>query len=167
LSARASGNEGCDCLPVTVKCRIGVDEQDPEDALDRLADSVLAAGADAIWVHARKAWLKGLSPKENRDVPPLDYSRVYRLKERLPDVFVGINGGITDLASAQGPPRSRGRRHDGRAAYGNPAILAGVDALLGSGDHSLDPGRGGGAHDPLCGGPLCGGRQDGVHRRAT
>src|SRR5690606_34059477 len=77
-------------VPVTVKCRLGVDEQDTETALDALADVVLASGADGIWVHARKAWLQGLSPRENRSVPPLDYGRVRRLKERLPHVFVGI-----------------------------------------------------------------------------
>lgn len=71
-------------IPVTVKCRIGVDEQDPEVALDVLAGSVFEAGVDALWVHARKAWLEGLSPKENRDIPPLDYGRVYRLKENTP-----------------------------------------------------------------------------------
>lgn len=117
-------------ISVTVKCRIGVDEQDPEEALDRVADAVLAAGCDAIWVHARKAWLKGLSPKENRDVPPLDYGRVHRLKARLPGVFVGINGGIADLEEA--------RRHLehvdgvmlGRAAYHDPWVLAGVDPLM-------------------------------------
>ena len=80
-------------IPVTVKCRIGVDEQDVEVALDTLADKVFDAGCDALWVHARKAWLQGLSPKENRDVPPLDYDRVYRLKARLPHQFIGINGG--------------------------------------------------------------------------
>ncbi|TIV63619.1 MAG: tRNA dihydrouridine(20/20a) synthase DusA, partial [Mesorhizobium sp.] len=85
-------------IPVTVKCRIGVDDQDPEPALDTLADGVLAAGADALWVHARKAWLEGLSPKENRDIPPLDYPRVYRLKARKPNDFIGINGGIQALA---------------------------------------------------------------------
>lgn len=114
-------------IPVTVKCRLGVDEQDTEIALDQLADAVVDSGVDAIWVHARKAWLKGLSPKENRDIPPLDYDRVYRLKERLPQVFVGINGGIQDLASA--------RRHLskvdgvmlGRAAYHNPSLLLDVD----------------------------------------
>ena len=71
-------------IPVTVKCRIGVDEQDTEIALDELADAVFAAGVDALWVHARKAWLEGLSPKENRDIPPLDYGRVYRLKTKFP-----------------------------------------------------------------------------------
>ena len=73
-------------IPVTVKCRIGIDDQDPEIALDVLARGVVAAGADALVVHARKAWLNGLSPKENRDIPPLDYDRVYRLKAALPDV---------------------------------------------------------------------------------
>lgn len=93
-------------VPVTVKCRIGVDDQDVEAALDTLADLTLDAGADALWVHARKAWLKGLSPKENREIPPLDYDRVYRLKERLGDVFVGINGGSTRLMK---PKRICGR----------------------------------------------------------
>src|SRR6516225_2004036 len=70
-------------IPVTVKCRIGIDDQDPETALDQLAHAVVAAGTDALIVHARKAWLSGLSPKENRDIPPLDYDRVYRLKAAL------------------------------------------------------------------------------------
>src|SRR5579871_5793959 len=79
-------------IPVTVKCRIGIDDQDPEAALDTLARAVVAAGADALIVHARKAWLSGLSPKENRDIPPLDYDRVYRLKAAMSDVPVIING---------------------------------------------------------------------------
>ena len=66
-----------------------------------LADAVFAAGADALWVHARKAWLEGLSPKENRDIPPLDYDRVYRLKAKLPNQFIGINGGIQTLDEAR------------------------------------------------------------------
>ena len=119
-------------VPVTVKCRIGVDDQDPEEALDRLADAVVAAGADAIWVHARKAWLSGLSPRENRDVPPLDYARVDRLKARLPHVFVGINGGIRDLAAACDHLTRLDGVMLGRAAYQNPAILADVDRLLGA-----------------------------------
>ncbi len=119
-------------VPVTVKCRIGVDDQDPEEALDRLADAVIAAGADAIWVHARKAWLSGLSPRENRDVPPLDYARVDRLKARLPHVFVGVNGGIRDLAAACDHLTRLDGVMLGRAAYQNPAILADVDRLLGS-----------------------------------
>jgi tRNA-dihydrouridine synthase A len=121
-------------IPVTVKCRIGVDEQDPEPALDTLADAVFAAGADALWVHARKAWLEGLSPKENRDIPPLDYERVYRLKSRKPNEFIGINGGIQSLEEA--------RRHLdhvdgamlGRAAYHMPGILAGADATIYGGE---------------------------------
>ena len=88
-------------IPVTVKCRIGIDDQDPEVALDVLARGVIAAGADALIVHARKAWLNGLSPKENRDIPPLDYDRVYRLKAALPDVPIIINGGIGSLAEAK------------------------------------------------------------------
>ena len=119
-------------LPVTVKCRLGVDEQDPEAALDRLADAVIAAGADAIWVHARKAWLKGLSPKENRDVPPLDYGRVHRLKARLPKMFVGINGGIADLQAAATHLERMDGAMLGRAAYQNPAMLLGVDRMFGA-----------------------------------
>src|SRR6202790_154201 len=88
-------------IPVTVKCRIGIDDQDPELALDALARGVVAAGADALIVHARKAWLNGLSPKENRDIPPLDYDRVYRLKAALPQVSIIINGGIASLAEAK------------------------------------------------------------------
>ena len=114
-------------VAVTVKCRIGVDEQDPEVALDELADRVVEAGADAIWVHARKAWLKGLSPKENREIPPLDYGRVHRLKARLPHVFVGINGGIGSLAEAQEQLRHVDGVMLGRAAYHMPGLLASVD----------------------------------------
>ena len=122
-------------VPVTVKCRIGVDEQDPEQALDALADAVVAAGVDGLVVHARKAWLKGLSPRENREIPPLDYDRVFRLKARLPALPIGINGGIADLAAAQALLRPRaGVALDsvmlGRAAYQNPGLLLHVDALL-------------------------------------
>jgi tRNA-dihydrouridine synthase A len=115
-------------VPVTVKCRLGVDDQDTETALDTLADAVVAAGADAIWVHARKAWLHGLSPKENRDVPPLDYARVYRLKQRLPGVFIGINGGIASLDEAEVHLSRVDGVMLGRAAYHTPGILAEVDA---------------------------------------
>src|SRR6202171_1271537 len=90
-------------IPVTVKCRIGIDDQDPEVALDQLAHSVVDAGADALIVHARKAWLNGLSPKENRDIPPLDYDRVYRLKAAMPGVPIIINGGIARPAEAESP----------------------------------------------------------------
>ncbi|PWK69920.1 tRNA dihydrouridine(20/20a) synthase DusA [Aminobacter sp. AP02] len=117
-------------VPVTVKCRIGVDDQDPETALDTLADAVFAAGADALWVHARKAWLEGLSPKENRDIPPLDYGRVYRLKARMPHRFIGINGGILTLDETRSHLDKVGGVMLGRAAYHTPAVLAGVDAML-------------------------------------
>ncbi|MDX8442016.1 tRNA dihydrouridine(20/20a) synthase DusA [Mesorhizobium australafricanum] len=117
-------------IPVTVKCRIGVDDQDPEPALDILTDGVFAAGADALWVHARKAWLEGLSPKENRDVPPLDYARVYRLKARKPNEFIGINGGIQSLGEASEHLRHVDGAMLGRAAYHTPGILAGVDAAF-------------------------------------
>lgn len=117
-------------VPVTVKCRIGVDDQDPEAALDDLAEAVVAAGVSAIWVHARKAWLSGLSPKENRDVPPLDYERVYRLKCGRPEVFVGINGGIGSIAEARDHLRHVDGVMLGRAAYQTPALLAAVDREL-------------------------------------
>lgn len=117
-------------VPVTVKCRIGVDEQDPEPALDALADAIFAAGAAALWVHARKAWLEGLSPKENRDVPPLDYDRVYRLKRRWPGRFVGINGGIRTLEEALAHLDHVDGAMLGRAAYGTPGLLAEVDRLV-------------------------------------
>ncbi|WP_406871900.1 tRNA dihydrouridine(20/20a) synthase DusA [Aminobacter sp. P9b] len=117
-------------IPVTVKCRIGVDDQDPEPALDTLADDVFAAGADALWVHARKAWLEGLSPKENRDIPPLDYGRVYRLKARMPHRFIGINGGIQTLDETRTHLDHVDGVMLGRAAYHTPSVLAGVDAML-------------------------------------
>jgi len=122
-------------VPVTVKCRIGIDDQDPETALDAFADAVVAAGADALIVHARKAWLQGLSPRENREIPPLDYGRVFRLKARLPQVPIAINGGIADIAAAQ----ELLKPHDGvvldgvmlgRAAYQSPAILRDVDPVF-------------------------------------
>lgn len=118
-------------VPVTVKCRIGVDDQDPETALDALAEMVFSAGADALWVHARKAWLEGLSPKENRDIPPLDYERVYRLKQRLPGVFVGINGGIRTVGEARAHLGHVDGVMLGRAAYQNPDILPAMDTLAG------------------------------------
>jgi tRNA-dihydrouridine synthase A len=118
-------------IPVTVKCRLGVDDQDPETALDELADAVLATGADGLWVHARKAWLEGLSPKENREIPPLDYGRVYRLKARYPDRFIGINGGIRTVAEAREHLAHTDGVMFGRAAYHEPGMLAGVDEILG------------------------------------
>jgi len=117
-------------IPVTVKCRIGIDDQDPEIALDALARGVLAAGADALIVHARKAWLNGLSPKENRDIPPLDYGRVYRLKASMPSVPVIINGGIGSLAEAKQHLARVDGVMLGRAAYQEPWRLLAVDSEL-------------------------------------
>jgi len=117
-------------IPVTVKCRIGIDDQDPEVALDALARGVIAAGADALIVHARKAWLNGLSPKENRDVPPLDYDRVYRLKAALPDVPIVINGGIASLSEAKQHLRFVDGVMLGRAAYHEPWRLLAADTEL-------------------------------------
>jgi len=118
-------------VPVTVKCRIGVDDQDPEVALGSLCEQLFAAGVDALWVHARKAWLEGLSPKENRDIPPLDYDRVYRLKQEHPSRFIGINGGIQTLDETRRHLEKVDGVMLGRAAYHNPRLLAEVDALFG------------------------------------
>jgi len=117
-------------IPVTVKCRIGIDDQDPELALDELARGVIAAGADALIVHARKAWLDGLSPKENRDIPPLDYDRVYRLKAAWPDVPIIINGGIGSVAEAKQHLGHVDGVMLGRAAYHDPWRLLTVDSEL-------------------------------------
>ncbi|UXN65977.1 tRNA dihydrouridine(20/20a) synthase DusA [Phyllobacterium sp. A18/5-2] len=117
-------------LPVTVKCRIGVDDQDTEVALDDLAGAVFQTGANALWVHARKAWLKGLSPKENRDIPPLDYDRVYRLKRQNPNQFIGINGGIQTLDEAVEHLNHVDGVMLGRAAYQNPMLLLDVDTRI-------------------------------------
>lgn len=125
-------------IPVTVKCRLGVDDQDTGPALDAMADAVFDAGCDALWVHARKAWLQGLSPKENRDVPPLDYERVYALKERLPDRFIGINGGIATLEEGAAHLEKVDGVMLGRAAYHTPGILAGVDRMLGAAEEDVD-----------------------------
>lgn len=114
-------------VPVTVKCRIGVDDQQPEAVLPDFLSRVVAAGADAVWVHARKAWLKGLSPKENREVPPLDYDLVYRMKRENPDVFLGINGGVLDLDQSCDHLQYMDGVMLGRAAYHNTSILADVD----------------------------------------
>jgi tRNA-dihydrouridine synthase A len=117
-------------IPITVKCRIGIDQQDPQAALDHFTDAIKRAGADALIVHARKAWLKGLSPKENREVPPLDYDRVYRLKSAHPELAIVVNGGIGSLEEA----RAHLDRVDGvmigRAAYQQPWRLLAVDDVV-------------------------------------
>jgi tRNA-dihydrouridine synthase A len=117
-------------IPVTVKCRIGIDDQDSEIALDALARGVVDAGADALIVHARKAWLDGLSPKQNRDIPPLDYDRVYRLKAAMPGVPVIINGGIASLAEAKQHLGFVDGVMLGRAAYQEPWRLLSADPEL-------------------------------------
>jgi tRNA-dihydrouridine synthase A len=117
-------------IPVTVKCRIGIDDQDPEIALHALARGVVDAGADALIVHARKAWLNGLSPKENRDIPPLDYDRVYRLKTAMRGVPIIINGGIASLAEAKQHLRFVDGVMLGRAAYQEPWRLLSADPEL-------------------------------------
>ncbi len=117
-------------IPVTVKCRIGVDDQEPEQALFALVADVKRAGADAIIVHARKAWLQGLSPKQNRDVPPLDYQLVYRLKASHPDLPVAINGGIKQVSEWGGHLAHLDGVMIGREAYQNPEVLLSVDPEL-------------------------------------
>ncbi|MCE7030910.1 tRNA dihydrouridine(20/20a) synthase DusA [Jiella sp. CBK1P-4] len=123
--------------PVTVKCRLGVDEQDVEEALDALADAAVSAAVAGVWVHARKAWLDGLSPKENREIPPLDYDRVRRLKARLGSMFVGLNGGLKTLEQASAEASGLDGVMFGRAAYQTPDVLIGVDAAL-CGEASAD-----------------------------
>ncbi|HEY1544519.1 MAG TPA: tRNA dihydrouridine(20/20a) synthase DusA [Xanthobacteraceae bacterium] len=117
-------------IQVTVKCRIGIDHQDPEEALDAFTRIVVAAGADALIVHARKAWLDGLSPRENRDIPPLDYERVYRLKRANAAFTIAINGGIASLAAAAAHLAHVDGAMMGRAAYQDPWRLLAVDAEL-------------------------------------
>lgn len=133
-------------VPATVKCRIGVDDQDPEQSLFATVDACAAAGVTTFIVHARKAWLKGLSPKENRDVPPLDYGLVRRLKRERPHLTVCINGGIADLDQAEAhlADAGDGVRLDGvmlgRAAYHEPALLGQIDRrLFGAAGPDVDP----------------------------
>lgn len=114
-------------VPVTVKCRIGIDEQDPEESLATLTAAVANAGADGLIVHARKAWLKGLSPKENRDIPPLDYPLVYRLKEAWPELPIAINGGIVHMQDVHAHLSHVDGVMLGRAAYQEPWRLLDVD----------------------------------------
>ncbi|WP_336279239.1 tRNA dihydrouridine(20/20a) synthase DusA [Bartonella sp. CB175] len=117
-------------VSVTVKCRIGVDDQDEELALDFFADQVWNAGCDALWVHARKAWLQGLSPKENRDIPPLNYERVYKLKQRYYNKFIGINGGIKSLNEVKEHLGFCDAVMIGRQVYHNPTLLMHIDSEI-------------------------------------
>ena len=116
--------------PVTVKCRIGVDDQDPDEALFTLVDLCVKAGVTSFAVHARKAWLEGLSPKENRDIPPLDYGLVRRLKEERPDLTIVLNGGIETLDAAMEHLAWADGVMLGRAAYHTPGLLGAVDARV-------------------------------------
>ncbi|EJF85939.1 tRNA dihydrouridine(20/20a) synthase DusA [Candidatus Bartonella washoeensis] len=117
-------------VSVTVKCRVGVDEQDEETALDLLADQVWNAGGDALWVHARKAWLKGLSPKENRDIPPLNYERVYKLKRKYHNKFIGINGGIKSIYEIKEHLTLCDAAMVGRKVYHDPIFLKHIDSEI-------------------------------------
>jgi tRNA-dihydrouridine synthase A len=117
-------------VPVTVKCRIGIDDQDSEADLERFVGAMAGAGCRTLIVHARKAWLEGLSPKENREVPPLDYARVYRLKAAHPELEIVINGGIASLGDAEAHLAHVDGVALGRAAYQNPYLLAEVDGRL-------------------------------------
>jgi tRNA-dihydrouridine synthase A len=117
-------------IPVTVKCRIGVDDQDPEEALFSLVEKSAAQGCQIFIIHARKAWLDGLSPKQNRDIPPLDYELVYRLKRAMPGLTIVLNGGIDKLTAAQAHLQHVDGVMLGRAAYKTPYMLAEVDRLF-------------------------------------
>ena len=122
---------GADGPEITVKCRIGVDEQEPEEVLPAFVDTVAARGVRSFAVHARKAWLQGLSPKENRTIPPLDYDLVRRLKRDRPDLEIVLNGGIATLEEAAGHLADFDGAMVGRAAYSDPAgILAAADRVI-------------------------------------
>lgn len=117
-------------IPVTLKCRIGIDDQDEYEDLNRFVEAVSQAGCSTFIVHARKAWLQGLSPKQNRDVPPLDYQRVYRLKKERPDLQIHINGGISSLTEAKAHLDHVDGVMLGRTAYHQPFELARVDSQI-------------------------------------
>ncbi|HEV7776649.1 MAG TPA: tRNA dihydrouridine(20/20a) synthase DusA [Luteibacter sp.] len=117
-------------VPVTVKCRIGVDDQDAYADLQHFTETMMAAGVEILVVHARKAWLQGLSPKENREIPPLDYERVYRLKREFPGLVVVINGGITSVEQVREHLDQVDGVMLGRSAYHDPYLLARLEADL-------------------------------------
>ncbi|NKF49475.1 tRNA dihydrouridine(20/20a) synthase DusA [Shewanella sp. WXL01] len=117
-------------IPVTVKSRIGIDDQDSYEFLTRFIDVVSASGCEEFTIHARKAWLQGLSPKQNREIPPLDYDRVYQIKKDYPQLNISINGGVTSLEQAKVHLEHVDGVMVGREAYNNPYILAEVDQQL-------------------------------------
>jgi len=125
-------------LPVTVKCRIGIDDMDTGAPLDAFVRRIADAGCKTVIVHARKAWLKGLSPKENREIPPLDYARVYALKQSFPELTIVINGGITTLDACKSHLAHVDGVMLGRAAYELPYLLTEVDPVL-FGENSVPP----------------------------
>ncbi|MBK6581787.1 MAG: tRNA dihydrouridine(20/20a) synthase DusA [Pseudomonadales bacterium] len=127
-------------VPVTVKCRIGIDDRDSYAELQQFVSQVAEAGCETFVIHARKAWLSGLSPKQNREIPPLDYPTVYRVKQDFPTLTVVINGGIDSLEAAAAHLCSVDGVMLGRAAYHNPYLLAAADALLFD-DHHVVPSR--------------------------
>jgi tRNA-dihydrouridine synthase A len=117
-------------IPVTVKCRIGIDDQDETESLDRFVEAVAATACDTFIIHARKAWLKGLSPKENREIPPLNYARVHKLKADFPHLSIILNGGLASLAQAKDEMCGLDGVMLGRAAYHTPWLLADVDRMF-------------------------------------
>lgn len=125
-------------VPVTVKCRIGVDDQEPGQSLFEFVDTVASAGCEVFIVHARKAWLDGLSPKENREIPPLDYPLVHSLKAERPHLTIVLNGGLASVEDAAAHLAKVDGVMLGRAAYGEPAILAEVDRKI-FGDRAPPP----------------------------
>ncbi len=145
------------CTAATVKCRIGVDDQDPHDALFTLVEACAAAGVSTFIVHARKAWLKGLSPKENRDVPPLDYALVYELKRVHPELTIAINGGIATLDEAEAHLAHVDGVMLGRAAYHEPALLGQVDRRFFGGGDDIEPFAALEAYRPYLAAQLAGG----------
>ena len=141
VAACVAAMRGAVKIPVTVKCRIGIDDQDSEIDFQRFIDTVADAGCTTFVVHARKAWLSGLSPKENREIPPLDYDRVYRLKQSRPDLEIVINGGIATLDAAAEHLKYVDGVMLGRAAYHTPYILAEIDNRF-FGGTGREPARG-------------------------
>ena len=127
-------------IPATVKCRIGVDQQDPDESLFGLVKLCARAGVTTFMVHARKAWLEGLSPKENRDIPPLDYPIVYRLKRQQPQLTIVVNGGVRSWAEAEAHlAEGLDGVMLGRAAYHDPAILGEADRRLFGAAADIEP----------------------------
>src|SRR5699024_6846813 len=127
-------------IPVTVKTRIGIDHQDSYAFLHDFTTHIAQAGADRLIVHARKAWLSGLSPKENREVPPLDYERVYQLAADFPNLPMSINGGVTSMAAVKQHLQHVDGVMIGREAYRNPWFVAQIDRAV-FGDKTLSPTR--------------------------